>query len=449
MKRYSEYKDSGVKWIGEIPGHWKTIRLRFLGNAQNGISKNGEYFGSGFPFITYGDVYNSSTLQNASGLALSSKEDQNLYSVKKGDIFFTRTSETIDEIGFSSVCLNTIPNGTFSGFLIRFRPNSNDLGTKYSSYYFRCRIHRNYFAKNMNIVIRASLGQTLLKNLPVIIPPLPEQEAIVTYLDSKVAKIDEYIAIAEKKIAALEELKQTIIAEAVTRGIHKDVPMKDSGVKWIGMIPEHWDLIRAQNMVDCRKAGAWGEDSRKDERDRICLRIADFDYSICRFKRTGDYTIRNYKQEQISSLYLNKGDILIEKSGGGEKTPVGRAILYDLDFYQPLYANFMEKITLREFASSSFYVYLLRTFYAKGCVWKYIKQTTGLQNLDLRAMLGSETFPVPPLPEQQEIVTYIEAKVANINQLCQAERSQIEKLKGYKQRLISDVVTGKVKVTND
>lgn len=247
MKRYSEYKDSGVKWIGEIPEHWKIVRLRFLGNAQNGISKNGDYFGSGYPFITYGDVYNSSTFQNASGLALSSKEDQKLYSVKKGDIFFTRTSETIDEIGFSSVCLNTIPNATFSGFLIRFRPNNNDLCEKYSSYYFRCSIHRNYFAKNMNIVIRASLGQTLLKSLPVIIPPLPEQEAIVTYLDSKVAKIDEYISIAEKKIAALEELKQTIIAEAVTRGIHKDVPMKDSGVKWIGMIPEHWKVNKIRS----------------------------------------------------------------------------------------------------------------------------------------------------------------------------------------------------------
>lgn len=434
MKRYSEYKDSGVKWIGEIPGHWKTIRLRFLGNAQNGISKNGEYFGSGFPFITYGDVYNSSTLQNASGLALSSKEDQNLYSVKKGDIFFTRTSETIDEIGFSSVCLNTIPNGTFSGFLIRFRPNSNDLGTKYSSYYFRCRIHRNYFAKNMNIVIRASLGQTLLKNLPVIIPPLPEQEAIVTYLDSKVAKIDEYIAIAEKKIAALEELKQTIIAEAVTRGIHKDVPMKDSGVKWIGMIPEHWNMLRAKNIFE-----------------RQFRPVRDCDEVVTCF-RDGQVTLRKNRRiegfteslKEIGYQGIRKGDLVIHQMDAF----AGSIGVSDSDGKgTPVYICCLPKDYKN--INVYFYAYLLREMARSGFI-KSLYRGIRERSSDFRFDTFSvQWLPLVPIKEQNEIVTYIEEKVANINQLCQAERSQIEKLKEYKQRLISDVVTGKVKVTND
>ena len=433
MKRYSEYKDSGVKWIGEIPGHWKTIRLRFLGNAQNGISKNGEYFGSGFPFITYGDVYNSSTLQNASGLALSSKEDQNLYSVKKGDIFFTRTSETIDEIGFSSVCLNTIPNGTFSGFLIRFRPNSNDLGTKYSSYYFRCRIHRNYFAKNMNIVIRASLGQTLLKNLPVIIPPLPEQEAIVTYLDSKVAKIDEYIAIAEKKIAALEELKQTIIAEAVTRGIHKDVPMKDSGVKWIGEIPGHWDLKRTAMLFS---------ENRKKNINYEFDHALKFNYGkLVSKNEIGD--VSSLKETYMAYTIINKNDIAIN------------CLNLNYDFVSQRVAISPQKgiitsayliITPRQGVEAMYYNYLFKAMDSKKL---FHGMGTGIRLTLSFSELKKQQIPVPLLSEQQEIVTYIEEKVANINQLCQAERSQIEKLKEYKQRLISDVVTGKVKVTND
>ena len=447
MKRYSEYKDSGVKWIGEIPRHWECRKLKtlLLSPLQYGANASGVPYSEHLPrYIRITDITLEGKLKHSDKLSLSN-EDAAKYILKDKDILFARSGASV---GKTFLYKKEYGLSAFAGYLIKAELGK-ELIPELLFYFTQSDIYESW--KN-GIFIQSTIqniGADKYSQLQIALPPLPEQEAIVTYLDTKVAKIDEYISIAEKKIAALEELKQTIIAEAVTRGIHKDVPMKDSGVKWIGMIPEHWDLIRAQNMVDCRKAGAWGEDSRKDERDRICLRIADFDYSICRFKRTGDYTIRNYKQEQISSLYLNKGDILIEKSGGGEKTPVGRAILYDLDFYQPLYANFMEKITLREFASSSFYVYLLRTFYAKGCVWKYIKQTTGLQNLDLRAMLGSETFPVPPLPEQQEIVTYIEAKVANINQLCQAERSQIEKLKEYKQRLISDVVTGKVKVTND
>ena len=441
MKRYSEYKDSGVKWIGEIPGHWDLLRAKNIFERQFRPVRDCDEVVTCF---RDGQV----TLRKnrrVEGFTESLKEI-GYQGIRKGDLVIHQMDAFAGSIGVS----DSDGKGT-PVYICCLPKDSNNVNVYFYAYLLR-EMARSGFIKSLYRGIRERSSDFRFDTFAVqwlLLVPIEEQQEIVTYLDSKVAKIDEYISIAEKKIAALEELKQTIIAEAVTRGIHKDVPMKDSGVKWIGMIPEHWDLIRAQNMVDCRKAGAWGEDSRKDERDRVCLRIADFDYSICRFKRTGDYTIRNYKQEQISSLYLNKGDILIEKSGGGEKTPVGRAILYDLDFYQPLYANFMEKITLREFASSSFYVYLLRTFYAKGCVWKYIKQTTGLQNLDLRAMLGSETFPVPPLPEQQEIVTYIEAKVANINQLCQAERSQIEKLKEYKQRLISDVVTGKVKVTND
>ena len=444
MKRYSEYKDSGVKWIGEIPGHWKITTLKRHCKVNTGgtpsMSESRFYESPTIPWFTPGDLSENLKLSDSTRKLSKTVIKEGVCKLFPiNTVYFVGIGATVGKVGYSehSAYCNQQINA-----LIPY-----DINYKYLTYYLvfcKPEIVRIASASTLPIINQSKTG-----NIPLIELSIPEQEAIVTYLDYKVAKIDEYISIAEKKIAALEELKQTIIAEAVTRGIRKDVPMKDSGVKWIGMIPEHWDLKRAQNIVESRKAGAWGEDSRNDERDRVCLRIADFDYSICRFKRTGDYTIRNYKQEQISSLYLNKGDILIEKSGGGEKTPVGRAILYDLDFYQPLYANFMEKITLREFASSSFYVYLLRTFYAKGCVWKYIKQTTGLQNLDLRTMLGSETFPVPPLSEQQEIVNYIEAKVANINQLCQAERSQREKLKEYKQRLISDVVTGKVKVTND
>ena len=443
MKRYSEYKDSGVKWIGEIPRHWEISHIKHHSQFINGYAFDSKIFNNNNKGVKVIRIGNIDGTLNYDTCIFASIESNLIRQFKtcKNDILIAMSGATIgksckvseDDEAYINQRVGIIRCQCFS----------------YMHYYIQAPLFRIFIDINNAGCAQPNISSSTIGNMLFPIPPLNEQEAIVTYLDSKVAKIDEYISIAEKKIAALEELKQTIIAEAVARGIHKDVPMKDSGVKWIGMIPEHWDLKRAQNIVESRKAGAWGEDSRNDERDRVCLRIADFDYSICRFKRTGDYTIRNYKQEQRSSLYLNKGDILIEKSGGGEKTPVGRAILYDLDFYQPLYANFMEKITLREFASSSFYVYLLRTFYAKGCVWKYIKQTTGLQNLDLRTMLGSETFPVPPLSEQQEIVTYIEAKVANINQLCQAERSQIEKLKEYKQRLISDVVTGKVKVTND
>ena len=210
-------KDSGVEWIGLIPNHWTTTRLRNLGTTQNGISQGGDYFGEGFPFVSYSDVYKNYSLPTeVKGLAKSNAKEQELFSVRKGDIFFTRTSETIEEIGFSSVCLETIPNAVFAGFLIRFRPKDDTMDNLYAKYYFRSSIHRAYFVKEMNLVIRASLSQDLLKSLPVILPPKEEQKEIGKYLEQCCGEIDTLISVKQSKIEALREFKKSIIYEFIT-----------------------------------------------------------------------------------------------------------------------------------------------------------------------------------------------------------------------------------------
>lgn len=209
-------KDSGVEWIGEIPEGWEVKKLRYLGKTQNGISAGSEYFGKGFPFINYGDVYKNAELPKlVSGLANSSREDRNTYSVCKGDVFFTRTSETAVEIGFSSTCIETFTDAIFSGFLIRFRPNKK-LYEGYSKYYFRSSIHRAYFVKEMNLVIRASLSQELLKNLPVILPSWDEQIDISNHIEENNQKIDKVINLQQQQITKLKEYKTTLIDSVVT-----------------------------------------------------------------------------------------------------------------------------------------------------------------------------------------------------------------------------------------
>ena len=134
----------------------------------------------------------------------------------RGDIFFTRTSETIEEIGFTAVCLKTIPNATFAGFLIRVRPITSLITPEFSKYYFRSDSHRCFFVKEMNLVTRASLGQELLKSLPVLLPPLDEQQEIAAYLDRQCAEIDRLIAKKEQIITELEGYKKSLIYECVT-----------------------------------------------------------------------------------------------------------------------------------------------------------------------------------------------------------------------------------------
>lgn len=212
-----EMKDSGIDYIGQIPAKWVLGKLRNVGDTQNGISKSSEFFGKGFPFVSYSDVYKNYSLPFAvSGLVESTPEEQERYSVKEGDIFFTRTSETIEEVGFSCVCEKDIPNATFAGFLIRVRPFSDKLHTPYAKYYFRSTHLRFYLVKEMNLVTRASLGQSLLKSMPVLLPPLEEQKEIADYLDAKCAEIDKLIAKKEQLVKELESYKKSLIYEVVT-----------------------------------------------------------------------------------------------------------------------------------------------------------------------------------------------------------------------------------------
>lgn len=212
-----EMKDSGVEWLGKIPFNWDLVRLRYLGKCQNGVSQGGDYFGSGDPFVNYSDVYKNDVLPIViSGLAKSTPADKENYSVKEGDVFFTRTSETIDEIGLSSTCLTTIDNAIFAGFLIRFRPHIGKLFKGYSKYFFRSLVPRVHFVREMNLVTRASLSQELLKSLPVCLPNLKEQEEIAIFLDNKIRLIDESIAKIQLSAEKLIEYRKSIISEVVS-----------------------------------------------------------------------------------------------------------------------------------------------------------------------------------------------------------------------------------------
>ncbi|AYO57328.1 hypothetical protein CO230_03835 [Chryseobacterium sp. 6424] len=211
-------KDSGIEWIGDIPESWEVSKLGYLGSFQNGVSKGGDYFGTGYPFVNYGDIYKNFSLPlKVEALANSTEEDRISYSVEKGDVFFTRTSETIEEIGIASTCLETIPNAVFSGFTIRFRPDLNSsLFEGFSKYFFRSNYVRISFTKEMNLVTRASLSQTLLKSLTIFLPSLEEQKSIAKYLDNYEKKFFEVSQKLNFQIEKLKEYRQSIISEAVT-----------------------------------------------------------------------------------------------------------------------------------------------------------------------------------------------------------------------------------------
>lgn len=218
--------------------------------------------------------------------------------------------------------------------------------------------------------------------------------------------------------------------------------MKDSGVEWIGEIPEDWKVLRMKSCIEQRDSGAWGEEATGEKGDTICLRIADFDYARFRFKDSEPevLTLRHYDNDVVQKLLLKANDILIEKSGGGEKTPVGRTVLFD-KAYPALFANFMDRLRCASFMYPPFMQYLFVTFYKNDYTRNYIKQTTGIQNLDLSSMLANEKVAMPPLHEQHRIAAFLDRRCAEIDAVIERTKATIEEYKKLKQAVITEVVT--------
>ena len=420
MKRYSEYKDSGVKWIGEIPGHWDTPRIKSVA-IFNPSKSTVNYQKVGYApmdCIRCGNI--------TAGIIDYKKLPTGLTYFENEDIVVAKVTPCFEN-GNIAIAKN-LHNGCAYGSSELFVFRCYGVENRYLFYYMQDEKFKHKCCSTMTGTGGLKrISSSFIRNAFIPLPPLPEQEAIVTYLDTKVAKIDEYIAIAEKKIAALEELKQTIIAEAVTRGIHKDVPMKDSGVKWIGMIPEHWKVNKIRSHFKERRV-------KVSDKDFQALSVAKI--GIVPQLEDACKTDNGDNRKQVL-----KGDFVVNSRSDRK----GSCGISPLDGSVSLI-----NIVLRPFNILQEYVHYL--FRSHNYIEEFYRNGRGIV-ADLWTTRYSEMrniqIPVPPLYEQQEIVTYLDSKVANINQLCQAERSQIEKLKEYKQRLISDVVTGKVKVTND
>ena len=281
-----------------------------------------------------------------------------------------------------------------------------------------------------------------MKNLYIAVPSLSEQVAIARYLDYVDVRVRRLTEAKRKLIGLLTEYKQAIIHRAVTRGLNPNVPLKDSGIEWLGMIPQHWEIRRLGNSVDDCINGIWGSDPNGIN-DIPCVRVADFDRQKLRV-RDPIPTIRAISPNERRTRMLNVGDLLLEKSGGGDKQPVGVVIRFDHNV-KAVCSNFIARMPVKEGFDSKFLTFLHTALYAVGINRRSIKQTTGIQNLDSKSYLR-ESVAFPPLPEQVAIVEYLDRATAEIDIAVARAEHQIELLNEYRTRLIADVVTGKLDV---
>lgn len=216
--------------------------------------------------------------------------------------------------------------------------------------------------------------------------------------------------------------------------------LRDSGLPWLKEIPCNWKNETIRHLMVSRDGGAWGEEPKNESSGTICLRIADFDYSRGRFKKCSDedLTRREYTKSQLSRLSLKAGDILVEKSGGGEKTPVGRSVYYGGEYGPVLFANFMERLRFDTTRIDPEYAeYWLRAWYACRCSSYYINQTTGIQNINLTLMLAKERIFYPSFSEQRKIIDYLDKRCGELDCVITDIQAQIATLEQYKRSVIT------------
>ena len=421
MAKYEKYKDSGIPWLGMIPEHWEIKQLRsFLrlfsekghGDAQllsvtreQGVierdkedkEENHNYVPedlSGYKHILPGDF-----------VINKMKAWQGSYAVSKYDgivspAYFTCKLSGVDNAFFSHAIRSKTYVGFFASYSKGIRVGQWDLDPK------------------------------ALKSIPFFLPPLAEQKKIVDYIESKTLKIDSYVAERERELRLLDELKQAQIAEAVTHGLNPDVKMKDSGIPWIGMIPEHWEMIKAKYVLKPRKIVVG---SKSDTYDLLSLTLKGV------IKRDMDNPTGKFPASFDSYQEVHNGDFVF-CFFDNEETPrtVGLSeyngmITGAYDVFECCNDNICPKFLL--------YYYLT------------IDDAKHMKPLyrGLRKTIPYDSFmryriPVPPLSEQQDIVDFIDNKCNNINSLIEELEAEIAYLKEYKQRLIADAVTGQIKV---
>lgn len=271
-------------------------------------------------------------------------------------------------------------------------------------------------------------------------PPINEQEAIASYLDRATTRIDTLVAKKTRFIELLREKRQALITLAVTKGLDAGVPMKDSGVDWLGKVPEHWDVFRFKQSTTSCQNGLWGGDPNGTD-DIECVRVADFDRPSLSVNADIPTLRAITKKERVGRL-LRRGNLLLEKSGGGESQPVGQVVLYDRES-QAICSNFVAKIELANGMDSRFWNYQHHAAYVARVNVKSIKQTSGIQNLDQHQYL-SEMAAFPSSEEQTAIADYLDRTTSRIDTLIAKTERSIELLREHRTALITAAVTGKI-----
>lgn len=410
MERYSEYKDSGVQWLGEIPGHWRCVLVHRLFFIKAGGDVKPEFFSDkkddSHPYPVYTNTKSANDIYAYTSLA-------------------TCPGNSITVTGRGEIGHAIYREKPYDAIirLLSLSPKKTNVACKFYAYFIDTVIP---FTSDSAAIGQLSAIQ--IKTKYITLPPLSEQHSIVSYLDDKCGKIDKMLEGKQKQIELLAEMKQRIIADAVTRGLNPDVKMKATNIPWLPEIPEHWN---------CIKLKAFCKDNREKNKGNVESCVLSLSYGKVIVKQNVNFGLvpDNYENYQI----VKPGYIILRLTDlQNDHKSLRTGLVKNRGIITSAYVGLVVNNINHEYVHLLLHSYdVMKVFYGMG---GGLRQSMSYQDI------SNLYVPVPSLSEQRAIVSYITDKTSKIDTLTSKLQQEIESIKEYKQRLISDVVTGQIKV---
>ena len=419
-----EMKHSGIPWIGEIPKEWKELRFKYAGIMQKGkLPAETNVDGIGEPIIGASEMLGKPFRQYST--------DSDVPKCKHSDIIILWDGANAGIVA-NKLC------GIVSSTAVCYSCTDCKCDSSYVFYLFKG-VERYFRDKVFGTTI-PHMNSSYIDDVPLLLPPLSEQQKIASYLDKKCSEIDEMVVLQEKIIEELKAYKQSVITEAVTKGLNPDVPMKDSGIEWIGEIPESWEVCRMKNVAELFGRigfrGYTSEDLNKDGEGAITLSPSNMlpmgmDYSNVTY-------LSWFKYHESPEIKIQNGDILMVKTGSS----YGK-VSYVEDLPKEATINPQILRIVSKINSKYLGYYMQTTFFTYQVEGSVVGGT--IPTISQEKIYNFYVL-LPPLSEQQSIASYLDEKCSEIDNLISIKQSKIESLKEYKKSIIYEYVTGKKEV---
>lgn len=438
-------KDSGIEWIGDVPEEWEVHPFKAYYKTTKGLNITKENLVErGIPVISYGQIHSKLNTGTSICDALiryvpeTYLESNPECLSKKYDIFFADTSEDVE--GAGNIAFVDTDTPIFAGYHTIIARPQKEVKTKYFAYLAKTDAWRTQIRNSISGVKVFSISQKLINRVCIITPPLAEQHLIATFLDKKCSEIDSLIELQEQMIEELKAYKQSVITEAVTKGLNPNVPMKDSGILFVDKIPSHWKETKTLRLLEIPITDGPHETPEGLDIGIPFISADAVSDGYINFDNKWGYISQAYYEECCKKYIPQKYDIYMIKSGAS----TGRTAIVETDELFTIWSPLAVFRANANIILPYFLLYVLRSDYYQKQVeskWTYGTQ----QNIGMR-VLEKLIVGYPPLAEQQAIADYLDKKCGEIDELITIKQQKIESLKEYKKSVIYEYVTGKREV---